>query len=78
MAAIVGLPLLAAVWYRVAVVATDDWAGAVQAMVNLGRAPLAASMGLALPRAIADEPRTWTRTAGLVRAPYRSADAALD
>lgn len=26
-AAIVGLPILAAAWYRVAVVATDDWAG---------------------------------------------------
>jgi len=77
-AAIVGLPLLAMVWYRVAVVATDDWAGAVRAMVNLGRAPLAASMGLALPKAIADERRMWTLTVGLVRDPYHPADAALD
>ena len=45
---IIGLLALAYVWYRVAIVATDDWAGAVRAMVNLGRLPLSMSMGLAL------------------------------
>jgi hypothetical protein len=77
-AAIVGLPVLALIWYRVAVAATDDWAGAVRAMVNLGRMPLAASLGLALPQTIAEERRMWTLTVGFVRDPYRHAAAALD
>ncbi len=77
-AALVGLPVLALIWYRVAVAATDDWAGAVRAMVNLGRAPLAAALGLALPPTIALERRMWTLTAGLVRDPYRQAAATLD
>jgi len=77
-AAIVGLPSLAILWYRVAVAATDDWAGAVRALVNLGRLPLAASMGLALPQPIAGERRMWTLAGGLVRDPYHPAAAALD
>ncbi|SFY52723.1 hypothetical protein [Streptomyces sp. F-1] len=40
--------LLTMLWYRLAVVATDEWAGAVRAMVNLGRHPLAAAFGLTL------------------------------
>jgi hypothetical protein len=74
----VGLPLLAVVWYRVAVVATDDWAGAVRAMVNLGRQPLTASMGLALPREIEAERTMWTRTVRFVVDPYSPRAAALD
>ena len=58
--AIIGLPLLAGIWYRVAVVATDDWAGAVRAMVNLGRQPLATSMGLKLPDTVDDERIMWS------------------
>jgi hypothetical protein len=76
--AIVALPLLAAVWYRVAVAATDDWAGAVRAMVNLGRQPLATSMGLSLPETNNGERAMWTLTAELARGPYTPAMAALD
>lgn len=75
---IVGLPLLAVVWYRVAVVATDDWAGAVRAMVNLGRLPLTASMGLVLPKAIEDERIMWGRAVRFVLDSYSSPAAALD
>jgi hypothetical protein len=77
-AAIAGLPLLAAVWYRVAVAATDDWAGAVRAMVNLGRQPLATSMGLALPETGDDERAMWTLAAELARGPYAPELTALD
>ncbi|WP_326837432.1 hypothetical protein VSH64_21505 [Amycolatopsis rhabdoformis] len=61
--ALVALLVLAAVWYRVAVVATDEWAGAVRAMVNLGRAPLAEALKLTLPGQLAGEREMW-RSAG--------------
>lgn len=69
--------LLATLWYRVAVAATDDWAGAVRAMVNLGRLPLAASMGLVLPGTISSERRMWTLTIGFAADPYNQATAEL-
>lgn len=75
---IIGLLALAYVWYRVAIVATDDWAGAVRAMVNLGRLPLSMSMGLALPQAIGDERAMWALTVKFVRYPYASTAAGLD
>ena len=77
-AAIIGLPLLANTWYRVAVIATDDWAGAVRAMVDLGRQPLATSMGLALPKALEDERTMWTLVVELVGDPYRATMVELD
>jgi hypothetical protein len=77
-AAIAGFPLLAAIWYRVAVAATDDWAGAVRAMVNLGRQPLATSMGLALPETVDGERAMWTLAADLARGPYAPELTALD
>lgn len=78
LATIIGLPLLAVVWYRVSVVATDDWAGSVRAMVNLGRQPLAASMGLELPKAITDERIMWRLAVEFVRNPYTPEMTALD
>ena len=69
--AILVLPVLAATWYRVAVVATDDWAGAVRALVNLGRQPLAASIGLALPRSLDHERTMWARFGKLAAGPFR-------
>lgn len=74
----VALPLLAAVWYRVAVVATDEWAGAVRAMVNLGRQPLATALGLTLPREIEEERAMWSLTGELVGAAFHPARTALD
>ncbi|QYN21318.1 hypothetical protein [Amycolatopsis sp. DSM 110486] len=64
--ALAGLLVPAVVWYRVAVVATDEWAGAVRAMVDLGRAPLAAAMGLTLPVRLADEREMWRATGDFV------------
>ena len=75
---IIGLLVLACVWYRVAIVATDDWAGAVRAMVNLGRLPLTTSMGLALPQAIGAERAMWTLAVEFVQHPYTSRATALD
>lgn len=77
-ATIIALPTLAVVWYRVAVAATDDWAGAVRAMVNLGRQPLAASMGLVLPDTITRERKMWALTTEFVCDPYKSEAAKLD
>jgi len=75
---LLGLLVLSAVWYRVAVAATDDWAGAVRAMVNLGRQPLATSMGLTVPRQLAEERAMWSLTADLASSPYRGDFADLD
>jgi hypothetical protein len=54
-------------WYRLAVVAMDQWAAAVQALVNLGRKPLAEAMGLHLPQDSNDERRMWELANWLVR-----------
>ncbi|GAA5193737.1 hypothetical protein GCM10023322_56350 [Rugosimonospora acidiphila] len=72
------LVVLAHVWYRIAVVATDDWAAAVRAMVNVGRGPLSEAMGLRLPDGIADEREMWTLASRLVRLPFDRRAAALD
>jgi hypothetical protein len=75
---IIGLPLLALLWYRIAVVATDDWAGAVRALVNLGRQPLASSLGLELPLTLARERTMWSATVSLVQGQYAPDTTALD
>jgi hypothetical protein len=53
------LLVLAPIAYRMAVTSTQSWRSAVQAMVNLGRAPLAAGLGLELPRDVEEERRMW-------------------
>jgi hypothetical protein len=75
---IIGLPLLAILWYRIAVVATDDWAGAVRALVNLGRQPLASSLGLELPLTLARERTMWSATVSLVQGQSAPDPSALD
>ncbi|MFI0136794.1 hypothetical protein [Streptomyces luteogriseus] len=75
---LVGLALLAPVWYRSAVTATDEWAAAVRALVDTGRQPLAASLGLALPQTLAAERDMWTMVSRLSRIPYHERAAALD
>jgi hypothetical protein len=59
-AATIVLPFLAILWYRVAIEATDDWAGAQRALVNLSRQPLATALGFELPTSITDERDMWT------------------
>ena len=65
-------------WYRLAVVATDEWAGAVRAMVNLGRHPLAAALGLTLPQKLDDERAMWHLASNLVDTGFRPGLSALD
>ncbi|MFF1725005.1 hypothetical protein [Streptomyces sviceus] len=60
-------------WYRSAVYATDEWAAAVRAMVNLGRKPLADALGLVLPQQLADERNMWQLVTRMSRRPYQDA-----
>jgi hypothetical protein len=69
---------LSALWYRLAVVATDEWAGAVRALVNLGRVPLATSLGLALPDKLDQERAMWRLVSELVSDKYHAGLSALD
>jgi hypothetical protein len=50
---------LTPVWYRLAVVSTSHWASAVQALVNLGRKPLAEALALEVPRDLKAEREMW-------------------
>ncbi|MGI5461091.1 hypothetical protein ACQEWB_49670 [Streptomyces sp. CA-249302] len=72
------LAALLPVWYRCAVSATDEWAAAVRALVNVGRHPLAASLGLDIPKEIAAERTMWSLVSRLPRIPYHEHAAALD
>ncbi|MFC8350782.1 hypothetical protein [Streptomyces sp. NPDC057280] len=72
------LAALLPVWYRCAVSATDEWAAAVRALVNVGRHPLAASLGLNIPKEIAAERTMWSLVSRLPRIPYHENAAALD
>lgn len=49
----------AAAAYRAATTATDEWGIAVNALVNLGRGPLARAYGLNIPATVADEKLMW-------------------
>src|SRR5690606_39374262 len=69
---------LSALWYRLAVVATDEWAGAVRALGNLGRVPLATSPGLAQPDKLDQERAMWRLVRELVSDQYHGGLSALD
>ncbi len=45
--------------YLLAVKNVKDWAGAVRALVNLGRRPLAESLGLNMPKGLIEERHMW-------------------
>jgi hypothetical protein len=45
--------------YRSAVTSSTYWDATVRALVNLGRVPLAAALGLRMPATIAEERRMW-------------------
>jgi hypothetical protein len=75
----VSLIVLAPAWYHAAVAATDEWAAAVRALVNLGRKPLADGLGLALPKSLEDERRMWRLVARMSNKPYApAADTAFE
>lgn len=65
-------------WYRSTVVAVDEWAAAVRALVNVGRKPLAESLGLTLPPDLDAERTMWALVTKLSRLPYNERRAALD
>ncbi|MEU2502304.1 hypothetical protein [Streptomyces albogriseolus] len=69
----IALCALIPLWYRSAVYATDEWAAAVRAMVNLGRKPLADALGLVLPKQLAEERTMWQLVTRMSRRPYRDA-----
>jgi hypothetical protein len=66
-AVLAGLTLI---WYRLAWINTDDWALTVRALVNLGRKPLARSLGLRLPRNLNREREMWLLYCQMVMEPY--------
>ncbi|MGW4393450.1 hypothetical protein [Streptomyces sp. NPDC004685] len=77
---VTGLALIALIplWYRAAVAATDEWASAARALVNLGRKPLADGLGLLLPKRLDDERTLWKLVTRMSNRPYApSADPAL-
>ncbi len=63
---------LAPLWYQLAVRSTDNWYQAMQALVNLGRKPLAESLNLTLPSTIEEERKMWRSVGWLVKERYNS------
>jgi hypothetical protein len=62
--------LLVPAWYRGAVVTTANWRSSVQALVNVGRKPLAEALGLELPQDLAREREMWRTVGWLVKYRY--------
>lgn len=56
--------------YVAAVAATDSWASAVRALVDVGRKPLADALGLEMPARLEDERTMWRSVAWLTVYPY--------
>jgi hypothetical protein len=67
---------LTPIWYQLAWRTTDDWALAVQALVDLGRKPLAENVGLRLPRELDREREMWSQYSQMVLYPYDTDRAA--
>jgi hypothetical protein len=63
--------------YRAAVTATDAWAAAVKAMVDLGRVPLAEALGLDLPDTLVEEREMWKRVGWFLGYAYHERGAAM-
>ena len=61
---------LAVVCYLLAVLATDEWAAAVRALVDHGRRGVADAFGLAIPSDLNEERLMWRAVNTLVRRPY--------
>ncbi len=70
--AVVGVVALCLVplWYELAVRSTDNWYQTMQALVNLGRKPLAESLNLTLPSTVEAEREMWRSVGWLVRERY--------
>jgi hypothetical protein len=59
--------MIAILSYRGAVVTTDEWCFAVQALLNVGRKPLADALSLTLPRDLATEQDMWRSVTRFLR-----------
>jgi hypothetical protein len=57
--------------YYAAVKATDAWSSSVKAMVDIGRIPLAKSLGLEIPAKLAEERDMWQRVDWLLGFAYK-------
>jgi hypothetical protein len=62
--------VVAAVSYRLAATATDEWSSAVRAVADLSRVPLAAALGLTIPDTLEEERQMWRGVYWLDREPY--------
>jgi hypothetical protein len=67
---------LTPMWYQLAVAATDSWYASVQAVVNLGRKPLAEALGLQLPDDLQQERQMWLGVDFFVGRPFDPASVA--
>lgn len=56
--------------YQLAILATDEWAAGVRAVVHQGRQGVAASFGLTIPPDLAEERRMWRAVNTHVRRPF--------
>jgi hypothetical protein len=77
-AALAATLLLPALWYRLAVAATDEWAAAIRALVDAGRRPLAESLGYRLPATLNEERTIWEAVSRNSRAKYSARSKAAD
>jgi hypothetical protein len=53
-------------WYNFAILSSSWWAGAVRALVNVGRSKFASAMNLTLPPSLAEERHMWDLLTRLV------------
>lgn len=63
-------------WYRLAVAATDDWALATRALVDVGRTALADAISLRIPKELSKEREMWDQYCQFVRMPYKDGRSA--
>lgn len=75
--AIAGPLLLIPFWYRLAVTTTDQWATAVQALVDLGRYPLAKALGFVVPATLSEERTFWEQVSRFASRSYEAERAKL-
>ena len=61
---------------RLAEIATDDWALATRALVDVGRKALADAIGLRIPIKLSEEREMWRLYCQFVRRPYDESRAA--
>jgi hypothetical protein len=69
---------LAGLFYHLAVATTDDWARTTRALVDMGRASLAKSVGLKIPGELLKEREMWENYSRFVRKEYGDGTAGLD